>query len=53
MYEKKTASPSHSNQDRTTVKADSEKKIDLFTNIPMNNMTELNNLICAGAKQVC
>ena len=36
-----------------TVKSKTEKVNDLLTNIPTNDITELNDLIYAGAKLVC
>ena len=52
MSEKKTTLPSLRNQDGRTVKAETEKVNDLLTNILTNDITELNNLICAGSKLV-
>ena len=51
--EKKTTLPSLRNQDERTVKFETVKVNDLLTNIPENNITELNDLIYAGAKLVC
>ena len=53
MSEKKTILPFLSNQDWRTVKSDTKKVNDLFTNISTNDITELNDLIYAGAKLVC
>ena len=51
--EKKNAMTSLRNQNWKAVKAETEKIKDLLTNIPTNNITELNDLIYAGAKLVC
>ena len=53
LSEKKTTLLSHRNQDWKTVKAETEKVNDLLRNIPTNNITELNELIYAGAIVVC
>ena len=53
MSEKKTTLPSLSNQDLETVKFETEKVDDFLTNIPTNDITELNDLIDTGAKLVC
>ena len=53
MSEKKTALPSLRNQDWKTVKAETEKINDILSNISTNDITELNDLIYAGAKLVC
>ena len=53
LSEKKIVLPSLRNQDWKTVKAETVKINDLITNIPNNNITELKNLIYAGAKLVC
>ena len=53
MSEKKTTLPSLRNQDWRTVKSETEKVNDLLTNIPTNDITELNDLIYTGAKLVC
>ena len=50
MSEKKTALPSLRNQNWRTVKYETEKVKDLLTNIPSNDITDLNDLIYAGAK---
>ena len=44
MSEKKTTVPSLRNQDWRLVKSGTEKVNDLLTNIPTNNITELNDL---------
>ena len=53
MSEKKTPLLSLRNQDRRTVKSETEKVNDLLTIILTNDITELNDLIQAGAKLVC
>ena len=53
MSEKKTTLPSLRNQDWRTIKFETEKVNDLLTNIPTNEITELDDLIYAGAKLVC
>ena len=53
MSEKKTTKPFLRNQDWRIVKSETEKVNYLLTNIPTNDITELNDLICAGAKLVC
>ena len=50
MSENKTTLHSLRNQDRRTVKPEIEKANDLLTNISTNDITELNDLIYAGAK---
>ena len=52
MSEKKTTLPSLRNKDWRTVKSETEKVNDLLTNILTNDITELNDLIYAGAKLV-
>ena len=52
MSEKKTTLPSLGNQDWRTVKSKTEKVNDLLTNIPTNDIKELNDLIYAWAKLV-
>ena len=49
MSEKKTKLPSLRNQDWT----EPEKVNDLLTNIPTNDITELNDLIYVGVKLNC
>ena len=51
-FEKKTRLPSLRNQDWKTVKAETGK-INELTDILTNNITELNDLIHAGAKLLC
>ena len=51
ISEKKTNLPSIRIQDWRTFKSESGN--DLLTNIPTNNITELNDLINTGAKLVC
>ena len=53
VCEKKTTSLSLRNQDWRTVKSETENVNDLLTNIPTNDVTELHDLIYAGAKLVC
>ena len=53
ISEKKTTLPSLRNQDWWIVKFESEKVNDLLTNIMTNDITELKDLIYAGAKLVC
>ena len=53
MFENKTTLPSFRNQDWGSVKSETEKVNDLLTNPPTNDITELNDLIYAGAKLVC
>ena len=53
MSEKKTTLPSLRNQNWRTAKSETEKVNDLLTNIPTNDITELNDLTYAGAKLVC
>ena len=53
LSEKKTTLPSFRNQDWRSVKSETEKVNDLLTNLLTNDITELNNLIYAGAKLVC
>ena len=53
MTEKKTTLPSLRNQDWKNDKVETEKINKLFRNIPVCNITELNELIYAGAKRVC
>ena len=53
MSEKKTTLPSLRNQYCKTVKSETDKVNDLLTNIPTNDITEINDLIYAGAKSVC
>ena len=50
MSEKKTTLFSLWKQDWRTVKSETERENDLFTNIPTNDITELMDLIYAGAK---
>ena len=52
MPEKKTMLPSLRNQDWRTVESETEKVNDLLTNNLANDITELNDLIYAGAKFV-
>ena len=52
MSEKKNTLPSLKNQDWKTVKFKTDKENDLVTNIQTNGITELNDLIYAGAKLV-
>ena len=53
MSEKKTTLPSLRNQDWRTLKSETEKVKYLLTKIPTNDITDLNDLIYAGAKLVC
>ena len=53
ISEKKTTLTSLRNQDWRTVKYETEKVKDLLTNIMINDITKLNDLIYAGAKLVC
>ena len=53
ITEKITILHSLGNQDRKTLKAETEKMKDVFANIPTNNITEINELIYAEAKLVC
>ena len=53
ISEKKTTLPSFSIHEWRTVKLKTGKINDLLTNIPTNNIKELNDLIYAGAKLVC
>ena len=53
ISEKKTTLPSLRNQDWRTVKSKTEKVNDLLTNIPTNDITELNDWKYAGAKLIC
>ena len=53
MSEKKTALASLKNQEWWSVKSETEKVDDLLTNIPTNDITELNDLIYAGTKLIC
>ncbi len=48
--EKKIILPSLKNQDCRMVKSQTKKVKDLLTNIPTDDITELNDLIYAGAK---
>ena len=41
------------NHDWRSVKSETKKVNDLWTNTPTSNLTELNDLIYAGAKVVC
>ena len=50
MSEKKTTLPSLRDQDWRTVKSETEKVNDFLINIPRKDITELNDLIYAGAK---
>ena len=50
ISEKKTTLPSLKNQVWRTVKSETEKVNDLFTNIPTNDIADLNDLIYAGSK---
>ena len=50
---KKITLPSLRNQDWGTVKSKTKKVSDLLTNISINHITELNDLIYAEAKLVC
>ena len=52
MSEKKSTLPSIRSQDWKTVKSETGKVNDLLTNIPTNDITELNDFIHAGAKLV-
>ena len=53
ICEKKTTFTSLWNQPWRIVKSETEKINDLVTNIPTKNITELNDLINAGAKLDC
>ena len=53
MYEQKTRVPSQRNQDWRTVQAETEKMNEILTHILTKKITELNELIYAGAKLVC
>ena len=53
ITEKKTTLPSLKNQDRRTLKSETEKVNDLLTNIPTNDITELNDLRYTSEKLVC
>ena len=53
MYEKKTTWSSLCNQDWRTVKSETEKVNDFLTNIPANDIIELNDLMYARTKLVC
>ena len=53
MTEKKITLPSLRSQDWKNVKVETEKVNKLLPNIPMDNITELSELIYAGAKLVC
>ena len=53
MSEKKTTLPSLRNQDWRTVKSETETVNDLLSNIPTNDITDLNDLIYEGAKLIC
>ena len=48
MSEKKTTLSSLRNQDWRTVKSETEKVNALLTNVPTDDITELNDLIYAG-----
>ncbi len=50
MSEKKTTLPSLRNQDLRTVKSETEKVNDLLTNIPTNDIIELNDLTIRWSK---
>ena len=50
MSEKKNTLPSLRNQEWRTIKSETEKVNYLLTNIPTNDITELNDLIYAGIK---
>ena len=52
ISEKKTILPSLRNQDWRTVKSETKKVDGLVTNIPTNDISELNDLIYARAKLV-
>ena len=52
MSEKKATLPSLRNQGWKNVKVETEKVNSLLKNIPTDNITELNDLIYAGAKLV-
>ena len=52
MSEKRTTLPSLRNQNRKTVKVETEKINELLTNISTKNITELNELIYAVVKLV-
>ena len=52
MSEKKTTLPSIRNQDWRIVRSQTEKVNDSLTNIPTNDITELNDLKYARAKLV-
>ena len=53
ISEKKTISPFLRNQNKRIFRSETEKVNDLLINSPTNNITELNDLIYAGAKLVC
>ena len=53
MNEEKTTLPSLRNVEWRTVKTETEKINQVLTYISTNNITELNELIYAGAKLVC
>ena len=53
MPDKKTTLQSPRNQDWKTVKTETEKINESFTNTLTNNITELNGPIYAGVKLVC
>ena len=52
VSEKKTTLPYPRYEDRRTVKSEIKKVNDLLANIPTNDITELNDLIYAGAKLI-
>ena len=52
MSENETTLPSLRKQDWGKVKSETEKVNNLLTNIPTDDITELNDLIYAGAKLV-
>ena len=53
MSKKKITLPSLRNQNWKKVKEETEKVNKLLPNIPTDNITELKQLIYAGAKLVC
>ena len=53
MSERKNILPSFRNQDWRTVLSETENVNKLLTNIPSNDITELNDLIYEGEKIVC
>ena len=53
MTEKKITLPSFGNKDLKKATVETEKISKLLTNIPTGDITELNELIYAGAKLAC